>query len=497
MGVQTIVLSDLHLADAEPVDPARPLWKAFKRQDFFVDGDVTRLLRHAAADAERSGDTLEIVFAGDVFDFDPVMRLPDPPPGPLHWLWRLRGLDTEQWMSAFKMQLVIADHPEFFAACGEMARRGHDVVFVMGNHDLELAWPRVQDHIRLALQVEERYQKNVRFCEWFYLAGGDTFVTHGHLFDPYCTVPDPVHPLIAVGGRARVRLPFGEVANRYLLNGMGYFNPHATSNYIMTGAQYVRFFFKYIARTQPLLLWTWLWSAVATLVFTFDDFLRPPLRDPLMVEAKVDRIADRARATPGMVRQLAAAVVPSACTNPLMVARELWLDRAVLFFAVIFGAFQLVLWANWWGQISWAWVLLPLGVLFPLFLSYSFKVRPETFAKPLIDGNRAEWIARITGVQRAVIGHTHLPELKDIGPLQVCNCGFWSPAFAEPECLHRIGTQTFAWLRPSGDDRELTLWEWPPGGAAPHPYTPAMPARAASSERLPALRDPPGGGSAG
>ncbi|MBM4337494.1 MAG: hypothetical protein FJ108_16530 [Deltaproteobacteria bacterium] len=89
----------------------------------------------------------------------------------------------------------------------------------------------------------------VRFCEWFYVSDGDTFVTHGHQYDPYCAA-DPVHPLIEVRGKSRVRIPFGDLANRFMLNGMGYFNPHATNNYIMSGKQYVRFFFKYMVRTE-------------------------------------------------------------------------------------------------------------------------------------------------------------------------------------------------------------------------------------------------------
>ncbi len=470
MATQTLVLSDLHLADAEAVDPTRPMWKAFKRREYFVDADVAALLRFAADRAEAAGDTLEVVFNGDVFDFDPILRMPQPPPSPIHWLSRARGLGTEQWMSAFKMGIIVQDHPDFFAACGDVVRRGHQLVFVMGNHDLELAWPQVQDKVRLALNVPTALQGRVRFCEWFYLSAGDTFLTHGHVFDPYCTLPDLVNPLISVRGKARVRLPFGEVANRFMLNGMGYFNPHATANYIMSAMQYVRFFFKYMVRSQPLLIWTWFWSATATLLITFADFLRPALRDPLMVEEKVAAIAERANATPAMVRQLAAAAVPSACTNPLAIVRELWLDRAVLFMGMVWAAFQVVVWINFVWPISPLWTLLPLSMLFPLFLSYSFKVRPETFSKPLVDGNRAEWIARITGARYAVVGHTHIPELKHIGSLQLCNSGFWSPAFAEPECTTRIGVQSFAWLAPGASGaRELTLWQWPVGAAAPEP----------------------------
>jgi hypothetical protein len=311
--------------------------------------------------------------------------------------------------------------------------------------------------------------ERVVFCNWFYLSGGDTFVSHGNQYDPYCVVPDPVHPFIRVRGKSRVRLPFGDLANKYMLNGMGYFNPHATQNYIMSGLQYVRFFLRYMVRDQPLLLWTWFWSAGVTLLATLAEFLRPADRDPLTIEQTVDAIAARSQATPAMVRQLGAVDVPSACTRPLMIVRELWLDRALLFLAMLYGAFQLVAWTNWFVEVRMAWVLLPLALLFPLFLSYSFRIKPDTFGEPLLTPGRASQIATITGVKFAVMGHTHEPQLTHIGPLGYCNAGFWSAAFAEPECKQRLGTQSFAWLRPDGQGRKLELWDMPPGAEVPKP----------------------------
>jgi UDP-2,3-diacylglucosamine pyrophosphatase LpxH len=474
--MHTIVLSDLHLADAEPLDPRRPHWKAFKRREFFVDADVERLLEHVLALDEPA----ELVLNGDVFDFDTVMEMPPPAPGqregtkpsPVHWLMRLRGLSSEEWMSVFKMDCIVRDHRPWFEALGRFVARGHRLIFVIGNHDLELHWPVVQQRIRAAMAMPPGCESKVVFCNWFYLSGGDTFISHGNQYDPYCAAPDPIHPLIEVRGRPRVRIPFGDLANRYMLNGMGYFNPHATANYIMSGLEYATFFFRYMVRDQPLLIWTWFWSACVTLVTTLDEFLRPAMRDPLQIEEKVAGIAERSQATPSMVRQLAAVDVPSACTRPLMIARELWLDRGLLFLGMVYVAVQAVLAINYLWPISPLWVLLPLTLLFPLFLTYSFRVRPETFSQPLLTPERAGLIARITGTRFAVFGHTHEPELRPIGPLLFANAGFWSPAFAEPECRTRIGTQTFAWLRPGPHGRTLTLWEWPPGGTEPRPFTP-------------------------
>ncbi len=464
----TFVLSDLHLTEAEPFDPKRPHWKAYKRREFFIDGDVAQLLRWI--DQAKLGPA-ELILNGDIFDFDNLLAMPKPPPDRLHWLMRLRGLGSEEWMSLFKIDTIIADHPVFFAALVEFLSPNHKIIFTIGNHDLELHWPSVQNRLRAAIDPQGVHRAQVVFCNWFYIAGGDTFVSHGSQYDPYCTVPDGIHPLISVRGRPRVRIPFGDLANKYMLNGMGYFNPHATANYIMSGRQYVAFFFRYMVRDQPFLIWTWFWSALATLLATLAEFLRPAMRDPLTVEDKVNAIAEKSQATPAMVRQLAALDVPSACTRPLMIVRELWLDRGLLFLGMVYAAFQIVLAINFVWSISPLWTLVPLALLFPLFLSYSFRVKPETFSEPLLTPERAELIQKITGARFAVLGHTHMPELSAVGPLLYCNSGFWSPAFAEPECKTRLGTETFAWIAPrETGGRHVSLWQWREGSDHPEPF---------------------------
>ena len=394
-------------------------------------------------------------------------------------------------MSQFKVGRIIADHGIWFAALTDWIRKGHSVVFVIGNHDLELCWPSVQNHIREALHLTEQEQERLRFCDFFYISGEDTYISHGHLYDPYCTVRNPINPLISVAGRPRVRIPFGDLAERYMLNGMGYFNPHATSNFIMSFGDYVRFFVKYMLRTQPLLLWTWFWSASVTFIVTLRDFILLAMRDPLRVDEKVQGIADRANATPSMVRQLNALHVPSACTHPLKIIRELWLDRGLLFLVMLYGAFQFIVTINFLVPIEAWWLLLLIALLFPLFLLYSFSIQPKVFVDPLLNEKRADLLATITGVRRAVMGHTHMPESVTVGPIEYLNGGFWSPAFAEPECIHRIGTQTFVWLgrssaEPSaGQGRAAEIHEWPPGAQASRLYDPALVAEKTPVQSVP------------
>lgn len=455
--MHTVVLSDLHLSEAHEPDGKRPLWMAYKRREFFIDADFAALLSHLC---ETVDGPIELVLNGDVFDFDSVVQLPDDGRGRINWLARLRGLSSEEWMSRFKMECIIRDHPVWFAALSDFLAKGHRVAFVVGNHDVEVNWPCVQELIRAELPKDA----DVVFCCWFYLTNG-TYISHGHQYDPNCAIPDPINPLISVHGRPRMRIPFGDLACRYLLNGMGYFNPNATDNYIMSGWQYVRFFVRYALLTQPLLIWTWFWGAIATLLITIRDHLRPAMRDPMLVDEKVRAVAESSNVTPKMVRQLGAIHSESACSRPWSLLRELWLDRGFLLMLLLFGAWQIILHVNIAVPIHLGWVAVPTVLLMLPYVLYARRVKSSVFAEPLLDERRANLIREITGAKRVVFGHTHLPHRAVIGDVEFFNSGFWSPAFAEPECENRLGTQSFVTIA----DGYARLDEWPPGASEPRP----------------------------
>ena len=170
----------------------------------------------------------------------------------------------------------------------------------------------------------------MRFCEWFYISNSDTLVEHGNQYDPYCLSANPINPLIKKGKHAYVRIPFGNLAGKFMLNGMGLFNPHADSSYIKSSLwDYLVFYFKYILRVQPFLLWTWFWSALVTLIYSVGEGLLPAMTDPITLNARVEDIAQRANATPSMVWALKELHAHPAIFNPIKILRELWLDRAI------------------------------------------------------------------------------------------------------------------------------------------------------------------------
>jgi UDP-2,3-diacylglucosamine pyrophosphatase LpxH len=410
---------------------------------------------------------MELVLNGDVFDFDAVTQQPAEDLGPLSWLERLRGLNASEPKSTWKMRRILDDHPEFVEALRAWVEAGHDLVFVVGNHDLELHWPGVQLAVLDAVGSPER----VRFCDFFYRSNGDTLIEHGNQYDTYCLCLDPLWPTIEVGDEALVRLPFGNYASRIIVNGVGFFNPHAESTWNMSFTGYVVFFYRYILRVAPLLPLTWIWTSIATWILSMRDGILPPRRDVLRLEERVEEVAERARATTRTVRGLIALRAHPAILTPWRIAKELWLDRLFLFALLVIGSFQVLATTNMVvGVSAWWWFVL-LAILFPPFLFYARTVNTETDGMDRYVHRRIDLISGVAGVSRLVLGHSHDEMHTHYGSTEVLNPGTWSPAFLDPECTEPDGRTCVVWIRPGPDGERVASVEiWTDPGLRPLPY---------------------------
>jgi len=455
----TAVISDLHLCEAQPLNSHIPLWKKFKSRDFFFDHTFADFLRHIVGMAENN--EVELILNGDIFDFDSVMALPEDPPFRMSWLERRRGLHPEMEKSLFKLDCILNDHDEWLEALRWFIQCGHRVIFVIGNHDLELHWPTVQARLLERLKLPEPFKESVRFCEWFYISNKDTFIEHGNQQDPYCLCLDPLNPYVLQYNKVEIRLPFGNVASRYMVNGMGFFNPHVDSNYIMSIPEYVRFFVRYMVRAQPLLIWTWFWGAFFTLVKSTADTLLPALRDPLKIEDRVEEVAQKSNATARIVRELRELFAHPATHSPLIIARELWLDRAFLILVTLLAFFEVFLFIKQVYEISFFWMFIPIFLFVPFFLFYSRAIRSNVaqFKEPQDD--ILAMTGAITHTARVVYGHTHIVRHEIIGAIEHLNAGSWSPAFLDVECTRPIGQKTFVWIHPAEDGgREARIYHF-------------------------------------
>lgn len=443
----TAVISDLHLCEEEPVNQKFPLWKKYKTREFFFDEEFKLFLDRLMEMS--NGESIELILNGDIFDFDSCTKLPDEPPYFISWLERNRGLHPQEEKSTFKIKTILEDHKLWVDSLRNFILKGHRAIFIIGNHDLELHFKLVQAEVMKALDLPDDKKHLVRFNEWFYISNGDTLIEHGNQYDPYCMTQDPVNPFILKFNRIEVRIPFGNLATKYLINGMGFFNPHLDANYLMSTKEYFVFFFKYISRAQPLLIIDWLWGSTVTLIQSFLDRLKPTINDPLGIEDRVEEIAFKSNATPRMVRELKELAVAPAASYPSLIMKELWLDRAFLILAAIFVLYLVFLQVDHLFNIAIWWIFIPLSLFIPFFLFYSRSVRSSVheFKEP-----REKTLALsglITKVSRVVYGHTHIVRHEMIGAIEHLNSGTWSPAFTDVECEHPIGQKTFVWIAPT------------------------------------------------
>jgi UDP-2,3-diacylglucosamine pyrophosphatase LpxH len=449
----TFSISDLHLTEAEPANPKKPLWKLYKSRKFFIDASFKLFLDHIEhlSGADKNPDEkIELILNGDVFDFDSVTRLPDDPKQfNLHWLEKARGLNAEEPKSRFKMEVILQDHQGWVAALREFVLKGHRVVFIIGNHDIELHWPGVQKTIVEALNLPEILRSHVRFCEWFYISNQDTLFEHGNQYDAYSLCSNPVHPLIKKGRKIVVRTPFGDIANKLLLNGMGMLNPHVPSQYIMGFKDYTRFFFKYLVRIQPGIILTWFWSALATLFHSLVEGFLPAVKDPLTVERRIAEIAQKSNASPRTVRALKEIHVHPAHFNPIKIMQELWVDRALLFLLILLVSFQVISLVKLIADISMFWILVPIAGTMPFFVFYAQSITSKLDEEVVQAPSRSVAVSsRLAKVSRVVHGHTHYEAHRLVDGVELLNSGTWSPGFKDLECTKPYGRTPFVWIRP-------------------------------------------------
>ena len=92
-----------------------------------------------------------------------------------------------------RLGLIVDAHAEIFVALGGFVAAGGQLDLVVGNHDLDLAHPAVQDEFiaRLGLPSRGSVAPNVRFHRWFLYHDNVVYAEHGHRYHDINDVPVP------------------------------------------------------------------------------------------------------------------------------------------------------------------------------------------------------------------------------------------------------------------------------------------------------------------
>jgi UDP-2,3-diacylglucosamine pyrophosphatase LpxH len=244
-----IVFSDLHLGEGRNNRTRRysPM------EDFFYDEAFARLLMTLMKQYEEDPSRLVLVLNGDVFDFLTISTIPDQKQLDnmgisVSATERRFGLDPTPKKSVFKLDMIISGHKPFFEALASFVSAGHKIEILRGNHDLELFFERVQQHIRQRLTEfaggpsQNQVHNQIRFHQWFYLEPERIYIEHGNQYEPSNSIRYPLSPILSgksPDGEILLDYPLGSLFVRYFYNHVHRLNPYAPR--VISFEQYLTF----------------------------------------------------------------------------------------------------------------------------------------------------------------------------------------------------------------------------------------------------------------
>jgi UDP-2,3-diacylglucosamine pyrophosphatase LpxH len=459
MGNRYLIVSDLHLCDVE--DHADG-WKAYKSSRYLFDREFADLLK-SFVDNKRETERLVLIFNGDTVDFDLVVAIPEKPAWPVSFSERRRGLDATEAKAVWKLERVLSDHPVFVDALAGFLSAGHQIVFILGNHDREFHFEAVRQAFVSAVRRRAQEKQgeftdvSIRFEPWFYFVPGEIYAEHGQQYDYYTSFRYLLSPVVTVKKQKMIALPMGNLSNRYLMNRMGFFNPHAT-DYILNIFSYVTHWLKKYAFTRRSLLCSWLWGSLVV-IGKLLRMKRRLLSQPPEMEPLLRKVADRFDLEPETVESLYRLQRPPITSRFFRIFREFWIDRTLLALVLLGGTITLALVP----VPLWIKLMVPLTGFPLLYFIYEWLARGETvFTIEKQFPNVAREVSNRIDARVVTFGHTHVPRLIPLSKnVSFVDTGSWAPIMKAPDPQALApGLRNYLIVSFDGDKSFIKLDSW-------------------------------------
>jgi len=227
-----LIASDLHLNIGQ--DPDTGTYSLV--ENFLADNAFARWLNYYREHVQ----TTLLVLNGDIFDFDRITDIPETNTDYTEWSACLEqlgltkspadlhksvgkvekryGLRTNDYKTVWKLLRVFKGHSGFFKALAGWISSGGTLIFVKGNHDLELHWPLAHKAIRAELikqgAGEDQAQKQVAFCADSFTIG-NIYIEHGHQYEELTRVEGET---VLRKKPDQINLSLGSFISRYCVN---------------------------------------------------------------------------------------------------------------------------------------------------------------------------------------------------------------------------------------------------------------------------------------
>jgi UDP-2,3-diacylglucosamine pyrophosphatase LpxH len=397
-----LVISDFHLTSGQ--NPVTKQWSV--TEDFFWDDAFADLLQY-----HLDGTPTTLVINGDLIDFMQVLDMPTESELAEFSLTaqeanKRYGLRCTEQAAVFQAAKVMQGHARLCEALALFVACGNEVVFLTGNHDIQLYWPGVQRRITDTLegictrQQQVFHPELVRFCSWCYYIPGLVFIEHGNQYESttaFRNIFNPLLPFDLPHGRRQLDLDLSGFLVRYITNRVERVNPLADNVRPLT--QYYSFLWK----THP---WLAAWTFFSAAVFVVLAFRKRRLWRKQSIRRAYVQIC---RKNAQLMRDEARRFSDGTAGDVQRIGRMFSRIRTHLHAR---PALERHIWP---------------------FLRRRNNFLPNIFH---VLRGRAQELVRLVGTKFVIFGHSHAPDAFPLGESRMYfNTGTWIPTFtsATPE----------------------------------------------------------------
>ncbi len=417
----------------------------------------------------------QLIIDGDFIEFLYVTDRPDPNAALLRGAtfseseYRY-GASTEAQKARWKLDTILRrSHPQLLLALARFVAEGNYIQILRGNHDVEIFWPEVQEHLRRLIAehhpddisymaMKDAVAHRVQFPDWFVYVPGLLYVEHGCQYDEFCCFQHFLYPVVPTR-LTRIQNSISELSVRYFTNQMKVINAMAAENinsigeylgWVLRGNTSIlpRVFNLYGAMVRRILAKSGPGDAEAERAVRAEHERRVAATDErLGLPGGTAAAVDALHATPVMRSRMAAArflALDLFAFGGLLVAV---VAGIVIAYPARTGLLTLV------GAAAAVGLILYIGALrFRRVLAYG-----------QLQGI-AERLAELFHVPYVILGHSHDALVRPLrGGRSYVNVGTWVP---EGEAAY------FVYFAVTGDgtERQGRLWRWNKREAQPQPF---------------------------
>jgi UDP-2,3-diacylglucosamine pyrophosphatase LpxH len=404
MPSDLLLISDLHLGSH--------LKPRMRGDSVHLASRIEEVFGPFMAHYQRQGPW-QLVINGDFIDF---------------WNIELAGSAAlpAETVAVARLHAVFDAHPNVEAALQDFLAAGNSVLFVTGNHDAELLYPRVRAAIvsRLTPAIDESSSRTdldnlaalqagrIRFVRWFLRDPGGAWIEHGHTFDPSCATQALLSP--TRGGELVQTV--AEVATRNFANLMPEIDYDAPDKF--SGLDYVRWAlargWRFVIRVVLLYLRT-----AGRILALWAGPGRVDREGKQIHAARLAKVAANAGLQMSALMALEKMAPPPTATTVAGLLGITFLDHVLM--VVTFGLAG-------WGlgrALQWplAGALVGIVVAVLLLARKHRRKRPRNVARDMLEV--AAGVGEVTGVPLVLMGHSHHGSLDRLGDVVYANSGSW------------------------------------------------------------------------